>query len=119
MAINHLAIALRQLKRRKMMTLCLTSKKMIYFVYPHLKLRRSVQSHIGQWGNSLAFRIPKLIARELNLQPNDAVSCRVENGKLVIEPVQTPQEYSLDELLEGFEPSEEVSWGKPEGNEVW
>lgn len=79
-----------------------------------------MKSQIGQWGNSLAFRIPKLIAQELDLKPNDAVSCRIESGKLVIEPFQKDFEYTLDELLAGdIDQSEEVSWGKPEGEEVW
>jgi antitoxin MazE len=45
---------------------------------------------ISNWamGNSLAFRIPKLIAVELGLKPNDPVQCRVEDGKLVLELVQ-------------------------------
>lgn len=79
-----------------------------------------MKSQIGQWGNSLAFRIPKLIADELDLKPNDAVQCSIENGKLVIEPVQNDKEYTLDELLDRIiDKSEEVSWGKPEGKEVW
>lgn len=79
-----------------------------------------MKSQIGQWGNSLAFRIPKAIAQELNLKPNDAVQCDVEDGKLVVKPIQEVKHYTLDELLDAeFEPSEEVSWGKPEGIETW
>lgn len=76
--------------------------------------------NIGKWGNSLAFRIPKHISEYLGLKPNDTVICSIENGKLVLEPLQNSTEYTLDELLAGvIEPSEEVSWGKPEGEEVW
>lgn len=79
-----------------------------------------MKSQIGQWGNSLAFRIPKVIAQELNLKPNDAVQCGVEDGKLVIHPIQEVKQYTLDELIESeIEQSEEVSWGKPEGIEAW
>lgn len=75
---------------------------------------------IGQWGNSLAFRIPKAIAQELNLKPNDPVQCGVEDGKLVLQPIQEVKQYTLDELIESeIEQSEEVSWGKPEGIEAW
>lgn len=78
-----------------------------------------IRSQIGQWGNSLAFRIPKLIAQELNLKPNDAVQCSVQDGKLVIE-IQEAKEYTLEELLAGdIERTEEVSWGQPEGEEIW
>lgn len=79
-----------------------------------------MKSQIGQWGNSLALRIPKMMAQELDLKANDAVQCRIENGKLVVEPVREVKKYTLDELLTiEVEPSEEISWGKPEGNEVW
>jgi antitoxin MazE len=79
-----------------------------------------MKAQIGQWGNSLAFRIPKLIAQELDLKPNDAVQCRIEDGNLVIKPIREVKEYTLDELLdEAIDQSDEVSWGKPEGKEVW
>jgi len=73
---------------------------------------------IGRWGNSLAFRIPKHISDQLNLNEKDSVLCDVENGRLIIEPIR--KEYTLDGLLaELVEPGEEVSWGKPAGEEVW
>lgn len=79
-----------------------------------------MKSQIGRWGNSLAFRLPKHIVKELSLQVNDEVYCHLENGKLIIEPVRAIKEYTLNELLEGvIDKSEEVSWGKLEGEEVW
>lgn len=75
---------------------------------------------IGQWGNSLAFRIPKNFAKQLNLKSNDAVQCGIEDGKLVLKPIPKVQEYTLDELLDfEIDESEEISWGKSEGKEVW
>jgi len=79
-----------------------------------------MQSQIGKWGNSLAFRIPKHAVLELELQSEQTVVVTVENGKLIIEPVKNTTKYSLDELLEQeMEDDEEISWGKPEGKEVW
>ncbi|MUL38915.1 AbrB/MazE/SpoVT family DNA-binding domain-containing protein [Gloeocapsopsis dulcis] len=79
-----------------------------------------MKSQIGRWGNSLAWRIPKHIVEELSLESNDEVNCHVEDGKIVIEPVSKQKDYTLDDLLaQIIEPSEEVCWGKPEGNEVW
>ena len=80
-----------------------------------------MKTQIGQWGNSLALRIPKYIHEALRLKLNDAVECSVEDGKLVITPVQALPELSLDELLaEVVEPPEpEVDWGNPVGDEVW
>ncbi|MBW4663941.1 MAG: AbrB/MazE/SpoVT family DNA-binding domain-containing protein [Chroococcus sp. CMT-3BRIN-NPC107] len=75
---------------------------------------------IGQWGNSLAFRIPKNFAKQLNLKPNDAVQCSIEDGKLVLKPILQVKEYTLDELLDfEIDESEEIFWGKSEGQEVW
>ncbi|MEA5451004.1 AbrB/MazE/SpoVT family DNA-binding domain-containing protein [Leptolyngbya sp. CCNP1308] len=80
-----------------------------------------MKSQIGQWGNSLAVRIPKYILEALHLSLNDAVECTVEDGKLVITPIQTLPELSLDELLaEVVEtPDSEIDWGSPVGNEAW
>jgi antitoxin component of MazEF toxin-antitoxin module len=77
--------------------------------------------HICKLGNSLALPIPDYIAKFLNLKADDSVICTIENGKLVIDPVNNRRsKYTLDELLAGeMESSEEVSWGKPEGEEVW
>lgn len=75
---------------------------------------------IGQWGNSLAFRIPKNFAKQLNLKPNDAVQCDIEDGNLVLKPIPEVQKYTLDELLDfEIDENEEISWGKSEGREVW
>jgi antitoxin MazE len=41
-----------------------------------------MKSQIGQWGNSLAIRIPKYVVEALALKPNDAVECTLEAGKL-------------------------------------
>ena len=77
--------------------------------------------HISNLGNSLALPIPDYIVKFFNLKADDSVICSIENGKMVIEPVnQKISKYTLDELLAGeIEPSEEISWGKPEGEEVW
>ena len=77
--------------------------------------------HISKLGNSLALPIPDYIVKFLNLKAEDSVICSIENGKLVIDPVNNKiSKYTLNELLAGeIESSEEVSWGKPEGEEVW
>jgi antitoxin MazE len=100
------------------------STKVIYFGYPvqlqDLRLK-PMKSQIGQWGNSLAVRIPRYVVEALALKPNDTVECSVEDGKLVFAPIQTLPELSLDELLAGIveAPEGEVDWGKPVGNEIW
>jgi antitoxin MazE len=80
-----------------------------------------MKSQIGQWGNSLAVRIPKYVVEALELHANDTVECSVQDGKLVFEPVQTLPELSLEELLAEVTvpPEGEIDWGQPMGNEVW
>ncbi|MBW4550780.1 MAG: AbrB/MazE/SpoVT family DNA-binding domain-containing protein [Aphanocapsa sp. GSE-SYN-MK-11-07L] len=80
-----------------------------------------MKSQIGQWGNSLGVRIPKYVVEALGLRANDTVECSVIDGKMVLEPVQTLPELSLEELLAGVTeaPEGEVDWGRPMGDEVW
>lgn len=80
-----------------------------------------MKSQVGQWGNSLAVRIPKQAAEAIDLKANDALQFTVEGDKLVLEPIRVLPELSLESLLaEVIEPSEpEVDWGQPMGDEVW
>jgi antitoxin MazE len=80
-----------------------------------------MKSQISRWGNSLAVKIPKSITESLNLKAKDRVIFSVDEGKIVLEPIEVLEELSLDELLaEVNEPPEaEVDWGKPMGNEIW
>ncbi len=83
-------------------------------------MQSDIKLQIGKWGNSLGIRLPKHISEALDLKPKDRVSCAIENGKLVLKPVRLVKKYTLEELLAKVEePSEETSWGKPEGEEVW
>ncbi len=79
-----------------------------------------MKSQIGQWGNSLAVRIPKYVVEALALKPNDTVECSVQDGRLVFEPVPALPELSLEDLLAAVTeaPEGEVDWGRAMGNEV-
>lgn len=77
-----------------------------------------MQLTIKKWGNSVGVRIPHTILNELNLNIEHPVDMRIENGKIIIEPVQ--DEYPLDQLLAGITPDnlhEEVAVGDPVGKE--
>ncbi|MGB5709397.1 MAG: AbrB/MazE/SpoVT family DNA-binding domain-containing protein [Waterburya sp.] len=80
-----------------------------------------MKSQIGQWGNSLAVRLPKHISQSLGLKVNDSLSITEDSGRIVLEPIKELESLTLDELLsQVIEPPEpEVDWGKPEGDEVW
>ncbi len=82
-------------------------------------MQNRIELQVGKWGNSLGIRLPRHIADLLNLSLKDRMSCSIEDGKLVLEPIRQPK-YTLEELLAGIEePGEEVSWGKPQGKEAW
>jgi len=83
-------------------------------------MQDNIKLQIGKWGNSLGIRLPKYISEVLHLKAKDKVSCAIEDGKLILEPVRPVKKYTLEELLAKVkEPGEEISWGKPEGEEVW
>ncbi|NJM48650.1 MAG: AbrB/MazE/SpoVT family DNA-binding domain-containing protein [Alkalinema sp. RU_4_3] len=80
-----------------------------------------MKSQLGQWGNSLAVRIPKYVVEALALKSNDTMECSVQDGRIVFEVVQSLPELSLEDLLAEVttEPEGELDWGGPMGNEVW
>ncbi len=76
---------------------------------------------IQKWGNSLALRIPKALARDTHLENGSVVNLAVRQGKVVIEPVQKTK-YQLDELLKGVSKKNIhrcVDTGPAVGREVW
>ena len=84
---------------------------------------------IQKWGNSQGLRIPKALLDAIGLRENDRVELvQLENG-IRIQKAAQPQHRSLEERLTAFygKPieeiktidSEEVDWGKPEGQEIW
>lgn len=84
---------------------------------------------IQKWGNSQGLRIPKALLDATGLRENDRVELvQVENG-IHIQKIVQPQHRTLEERLTSFygKPiaeietieSEEMDWGKAEGQEVW
>jgi len=83
-------------------------------------MQDNIELQIGKWGNSLGIRLPKHVLESLHLGVKDLVSCSLEDGKLILKPLSHRNKYTLQQLLAQVqEPSEEVTWGKPEGKEVW
>lgn len=77
---------------------------------------------VQKWGNSLALRIPKSFAKEVQLKAGAVVNLSLENGSLIIEPVKEQTEYELDELLSNVNETnihKEYSYGKAQGKEIW
>ena len=76
---------------------------------------------IQKWGNSLALRIPKAVARDTHLEDGSVVNLAVRQGKVVIEPAKKPA-FQLDDLLKGVSKKsihDSVETGPAVGREVW
>ncbi len=80
-----------------------------------------MQTQIKKWGNSLALRIPKLLALDANLKLNKLVAISFDKGSIIITPIDE-KEYSLGKLLEGVSKNNlhgEFDTGTPVGREIW
>ena len=62
-----------------------------------------MRSTVRKWGNSLALRIPSGLAEDARLRDGAEVDIFLRNGRLVVEPVATP-EVSLEQLVAGITP---------------
>lgn len=75
---------------------------------------------IQKWGNSLALRIPQVLAEQAGLSEGTSVFVRVDAGKLVIS--RKRRKYKLEDLLDQITPENQpeiVDWGPPVGKEIW
>lgn len=75
---------------------------------------------IVKWGNSLAFRIPAAIAKQMEIEEGAKVEFRVEGKRLVIERAVELPKFSHQQLLKALRKSkaELVDLGRPRGKEV-
>ena len=79
-----------------------------------------MRSSIVKWGNSLALRLPKYLAADVNLAEGTPVELRVDGGSLVVTPSRP--KYRLEDLLARTGPEhrdDEIDFGGPVGNETW
>lgn len=79
-----------------------------------------METVVQKWGNSLALRIPKAAAEQLNLTENTAVELLITENELVIRPARA--RYALEELLAQITPEnmhDEADFGPPQGKEAW
>jgi antitoxin MazE len=77
-------------------------------------------TQIAKWGNSLGLRLPKSVAREVQIDEGDRVDVSVKNGAIVIRASRPT--YSLAQLVAKITPRnrhDESDWGPPVGDEAW
>ena len=89
----------------------------VYTLY--LQRSETVKSQIVKWGNSLAVRIPQVIAKDARISEGDSVTLTSsEEGRLeIVRAAKTP---SLSELVAQITPENrhaEVPLGRPVGKE--
>lgn len=80
-----------------------------------------MRAQVQKWGNSLALRIPRSFAVEAAIGQGSEVELSLEEGRLVVTPVEKPA-YTLDSLLEGVTQENlhsEADTGPSVGNEAW
>ena len=80
-----------------------------------------MKSTVQKWGNSLAIRIPKSFAEEIDLSQGTPVDLALLDNKIQIEPIKK-EKLSLDELLKKITDGNihgEIDTGSPVGKEIW
>ena len=81
-----------------------------------LKMTTKVQ----KWGNSLAIRIPKQVAKEFDLNKGSDIEIEIEDNAIKLIPKQSRP--TLKEMMSKITPEnqhEPIEWGRPEGKEIW
>jgi len=79
-----------------------------------------MQTKINKWGNSLALRIPKLLALDVNLKQNEWIDISIGKNSIIITPIGE-KEYSLEKLLKDISKNNlhgEFNTGAPVGKEI-
>ena len=78
---------------------------------------------VQKWGNSQGLRFSKTILEEADIHIGDEVRVSVQDGKIIVEPVNRIHgRYDIKELIAQMPDdyqAEEVNWGPPQGREVW
>lgn len=80
-----------------------------------------MKSTVQKWGNSLAIRIPKSFATEIDLSQGAEIDLVLFENKIQIEPIKK-NSLTLDELLSQVSEENihnEVDTGDPVGKEIW
>jgi antitoxin MazE len=79
-----------------------------------------MQVQVGKWGNSLAIRIPGVLAKALGLREGTDLDVALVNGGLLMRP--RVGKCTLDELLARVTAENlhcETDWGLAVGAEAW
>ncbi|MBI5243638.1 MAG: AbrB/MazE/SpoVT family DNA-binding domain-containing protein [Elusimicrobia bacterium] len=76
---------------------------------------------VQKWGNSLALRIPRSLAEDVDIHQGSVVELDVVKGEMVVKPKKEIK-LSLRQLVKRITKKNlhsETQWGRPMGKEVW
>lgn len=81
---------------------------------------QSSETTVNQWGNGLAVRLTKAVAKAAGVEEGTPVRIVAEPGRIIVEAAT--KEPSLEEMLAAFDPQrhagEVMAWA-PRGKEKW
>jgi len=79
------------------------------------------KTHLANWGNSMAVRIPKPVADAAKLRPGDVLELAVESPGTVSlrKPSKKPALGDLLRRINADNLHKETDWGEPTGSELW
>ena len=79
----------------------------------------TMQATICKWGNSLGLRIPRGLAEDAGLAEGSVVELRLEDGRLVAEPVMVEKLVALLARVTAKNRHRELLVDSPRGRETW
>ena len=81
-----------------------------------------MKTRVQKWGNSLAIRIPKIYANQLELSSDSQVELVLSDNGLTLKVFPVEPQYNLEEMLANVTPEQihgETDTGAPVGREFW
>ena len=75
---------------------------------------------VVKWGNSLAFRIPSAIAKQMGIEEGAEVEFHIDGRRLVIEKADDVPEFTHDDLVKALRKTKKglIDLGRPRGKEA-
>lgn len=79
------------------------------------------QTHLSNWGNSQAIRIPKKVLNKLNLTKDQNFNISIKENSIVLTPTKKKFR-DIHDLFDGWKDdgirNHELDWGTAKGNEI-
>ena len=76
---------------------------------------------VQKWGNSLAVRLPRAVAKQVNVHKGSRMDMSLTADKIILSAAVDPKKYNLNALLKKVTKKNThavISFGKPVGKEI-